>query len=98
MDNKDVQTVSVLNKLENIERLTMLGVKSVLDIDEAVMLTGYSRAHLYRLTSEQRIPHFKKDRKLFFRKSELEDWMTETRIPTVKEVEMDASKYDLLRR
>lgn len=80
-------------KLDRIEALTLIGAKNVLDIDEAVLLTGYSKGHLYRLTCGRAIPHFKKDRKLFFRKDELEDWMTENHIPTTAETQAAATAY-----
>lgn len=80
-------------KLDRIEALTLIGAKNVLDLDEAVLLTGYSKGHLYRLTCSKAIPHFKKDRKLFFRKSELEDWLTDNHIPTTAETQAAAQTY-----
>lgn len=80
-------------KIDRLEELTLIAAKNVLDLDEAVLLTGYSRGHLYRLTSRREIPHFKKDRKLYFRKDELEAWMTETSIPTERELQSRAALY-----
>ena len=59
------------DKLDRIESLTLIGAKNILDLDEAVLFTGFSKGHLYRMTSEKRIPHFKKSRKLYFKKTEL---------------------------
>ena len=70
------------NQLERVERIAAIGAKSVLDLDEAVVFTGFSRGHLYRLTSEKMIPHYKKGRKLFFRKSELETWLLGEKVLT----------------
>lgn len=84
---------TINSRLERIERLTLIGAKDVLDIDEASLFTGFSRGHLYRLTSERRIPHYKKNRKLYFKKSELEAWMLEDKVLTVEDIESQAATY-----
>ena len=89
-------------KLDRIEELTLIGAKAVLDIEEAALYTGFTKTHLYTLTSERRIPHYKKGRKLYFKKAELEDWMLESRVLTEDEIEGRAETYlatrDMLRR
>lgn len=87
----ELQTID--NRLERIERLTLINAKCVLDIDEASLLTGLSKGHLYRLTSERKIPHYKKNRKLYFEKSELEAWMLEDKVLTVRDIESQAETY-----
>ena len=86
----------VRSALDRIERLTLLGAKNIFDLDEACLYTGYSRGHLYRLTSGREIPHFKRDRKLYFRKADLDEWLTETRVPTRAETAAEADA--LIRR
>lgn len=81
------------DKLDRIESLTLIGAKNILDLDEAVLFTGFSKGHLYRLTSEKRIPHFKKSRKLYFKKTELENWILEQKILTEDEIQSKASTY-----
>lgn len=85
----------IKDKLDRIERLTLLAAKPVLDIQEAVLFTGFSQGHLYRLTSTREIPHYKKDRKLYFKKSELEEWMLEQRVQTNAEIDAKAQSYML---
>lgn len=88
------EAMNILNaRFDRLEQLTLIGAKNVLNLDEAVMFTGLSKGHLYRLTSEQQIPHFKKCRHLYFKKSELEDWMLEHKVPTKAEVDSMASTY-----
>lgn len=81
------------NKLDNIRELTLIGAKTVLNLEETALFTGLSIGHLYRLTSGKQIPHFKKNRKLYFKKSELEDWMLEQKILTEAEIQSKASTY-----
>ena len=79
-------------RLERIEKM-LWAQKTVLDLDEAVLYTGYSRGYLYKLTSTRQIPHFKKARKLFFNRSELDDWLQEQRIKTDEEIDSEATTY-----
>lgn len=81
------------NKLDNIRELTLIGAKTVLNLEETALFTGLSIGHLYRLTSGKQIPHFKKNRKLYFKKNELEDWMLEQKILTDAEIQSKASTY-----
>lgn len=70
-------------KLDRIGELALISAKTVLDLNEAALFTGFSIGHLYRLTSGRQIPHFKKNRKLYFKKSDLEAWMCDNRVQTV---------------
>lgn len=83
----------ISNKLDRIEELTLIGAKTVLDLEETALFTGMSTGHIYRLTSGKQIPHFKKNRKLYFKKAELEDWMLEQKILTEDEIQSRASTY-----
>ncbi len=80
-------------KLDRIGELALMSAKTVLDLNEAALFTGFSTAHLYRLTSGRQIPHFKKNRKLYFKKSDLEAWMCDNRVLTVDETNAIASTY-----
>ena len=81
------------NQLGRVERLAAINAKAILDLDEAVLFTGFSKGHLYRLTSERQIPHYKKNRKLYFRKSELEAWLLEEKVLTNAELDSRAATY-----
>lgn len=80
-------------RLDRIEHIALISAKNVLDIQEAATLTGLSVGHIYRLTSGQEIPHFKKNRKLYFKKSELEDWMLDCKVLTKQEADRQATTY-----
>lgn len=89
----DTTLQDLSNKLDHIAELTLIGSKTVLNIEEAAIFTGLSVGHIYRLTSGKKIPHFKKQRKLYFKKAELEAWMLDTKILTDGEVQSKASTY-----
>ena len=84
---------ALTGRLDRIEQLTLIGAKATLDITEAALYTGMSTGHLYRLTSQRGIPYYKKNRKVYFNKSELDAWMQETRIPTMAEIDRQATTY-----
>ena len=78
---------------ERMEKITLLGNKQILTLSEAAMLTGYKEKGLYELTSQRRIPHYKKNGKLYFKKSELEEWMTDNKVMTTEEIHIKAVTY-----
>lgn len=80
-------------RLARLEELTLAGIKAVLNVTEASQFTGISKPQLYRLTSEKRIPHYKKNNKLYFKKTELENWMLQNKIETIDEINSKASMY-----
>lgn len=57
----------------------------IIGVEEAVKLTGYKRATLYRKTSTGTIPHFKRNGKVLFLREELENWLLENRKETSEE-------------
>lgn len=65
----------------------------VMTMQQAEQLTGYNRGTLYRMTSQQEIPHYKSGGKLRFKRSELERWLLGVRVPTKKEVDSMATTY-----
>ncbi len=91
MNDDAVKLIS--ERLDRIERLTLIAAKPVLDLTEAAMFTGYSKDHIYRLTCGREIPHYKQSRKLYFRKTELEEWMTSQRVKTNAEIDCQAATY-----
>lgn len=89
----DTEFKVITDRLDRIERLALIGSKNVLDLEETAVLTGLSKGHLYRLTSDRQIPHFKKNRKLYFSKKEVEDWMLEHRVQSESDIESKAENY-----
>lgn len=96
MSSEEYNAISA--RLDRIEQLALISAKPVLDVKEAATYVGFSVKHLYRLTSERRIPHFKMNAKLYFKKSELEHWLTRHRVSTTDEIENRAATYCSLKR
>lgn len=65
--------------------------KRVLTFAEACIYLGVSESHLYKLTAQQEVPHFKPRGKLiYFERIELENWLLSRKVPTMKE-QMEAA-------
>lgn len=80
----------ILEKLQAIERYSLLGAKSVLLIDEVALLTGLSKSRLYKLTCGKQIPFYKNAKMLYFDKKEIEDWMRQNKSISQMEAEQRA--------
>lgn len=78
-------------RLARIEQLLTISAKEVFDINEAALFLGLSKSRVYHLTSQREIPHYKQGKSVYFKKAELEGWMTAQRIPTDAEVVSQAA-------
>ena len=84
----------ILQRLETIERNTLLASKNVLTIDDVVTLTGLSKSHIYKLTCNHQIPFYKPNGKyVYFERKEVEAWMLQNRVETQAETEAKALAY-----
>ena len=87
----------IMQKLERIESLLeeqVLLKKEVLDFNDACQYLKLSSSHMYKLTSSQSIPHFRPNgKKLYFKRSELNEWLLRNRVDTTAEVEQQAADY-----
>ena len=66
--------------------MAAISVKPVLTSEEAAMFLGYKPQTLRALCMRRKVPYYKKGHRLYFKKSELEAWMTSDRRPTHDEV------------
>ena len=81
-------------QLDRIERYSLLAAKNELCLDDVAILTGLSKSHLYKLTCNHQIPHYKPNGKqIYFDRLEIESWMKQNRIATDDEIEQKAANY-----
>lgn len=84
----------LLEKLNIIERNTLLAAKNMLTFDDVSLLTGLSKGTLYKLTSSHKIPYYKPNGKLvYFKRSEIEEWQAQNRVESVDEAMSAAQKH-----
>ena len=93
-NNTNMEETTILMRLEAIERYSLLAAKNVLTIDDAAVLTGLSKSHLYKLTCSKQIPFYRPNGKLvYFDRQELEGWLKQNRVNTTAEAEQAALTY-----
>lgn len=87
----------IVQKLEKIEsRLEEQNLlqKSILNFNEACKYLDVSQSHLYKLTSSKSIPHFcPQGKKLYFKRSELDEWLQRNRQSSTDEIDALAVEY-----
>jgi len=83
----------ILEQLEQIKNYSLLAAKTMLTLSEAALMTGLSKAYLYRLTCTKQIPYYKPNGRVYFDKSELETWMRRNRYNTTAEAEAAAAAF-----
>lgn len=68
--------------------------KNILNLNEFCHYTGTSPAYAYKLTSQSLVPHYKPHgKKIFFKRSEVDEWLTQGRVKTYDEIEKEAANY-----
>lgn len=90
---KSKEYTEITARLDRIEQMATIGAKTVLNLKEAAAFMGYTTQWVYRMTVRKDIPYYKRGAKTFFRKSELEDWMTGHRVMSDEEINGAASLY-----
>lgn len=83
-----------LSTVEQAVKMAGLTSKEVLTFDEAAQFTGLSKSYLYKLTSAQKVPHYKPAGKMcYFNRAELQTWLMQNRVATKDEVVGQAQAY-----
>ena len=88
---------TILLKLTAIESLLEESHQTKpLTLKEAAKFLNLSQSHIYKLTSERKIPHFKPSgKKIYFDKSELIQWLKRKPARTREETEEKAASYNV---
>lgn len=85
----------VANSIANLVAERIAGLqREILDADAAAEFLGVKKSHLYKMTMARRVPFYKPAGKLmYFRKSELEQWLLSNRVSTDEELNEQAQTY-----
>lgn len=87
MENQ--KTIEYLARIEK----SLLGIKDILNLEEASIYCNISKAYMYRLTSTNQIPFSKSRKFIFFERKRLDQWLIENPQKTKKEIEQEAMSY-----
>ncbi|MDM1043075.1 MULTISPECIES: helix-turn-helix domain-containing protein [Empedobacter] len=68
--------------------------KEVLTFNDVCKYLDISASHLYKLTSQKQIPHFcPQGKKLYFNRTEIDQWLMRNRQETTEDIETAAANY-----
>lgn len=78
----------LLERLDYLERqigrvqiYSLLSAKTMLDVNDVHLLTGLSKAHIYRLTCDRAIPYYKPNGKqIYFKREDVDAWLQQNRV------------------
>jgi excisionase family DNA binding protein len=72
----------------------ILEQKEILTLNELSIYTGFSKSHIYKLTHNNKIPHYKPGGKCcFFLLDEVKNWILTNRVSTKTELEIQANTF-----
>ena len=78
---------------EFIKEQTILS-KEVLTLAELSLYLGQSKSSIYKLTSKKEIPFYTPGgKKCYFRKSEIDNWIFNSKVIPVDQVEQEVESY-----
>ena len=94
-------SIAILTKkIESLEALICANSKKeLMTLEDVVAYTGYRRSSLLTLVCHREIPVYKpRGGKLFFKRSEIDEWMFRNRQRTNEELRAEANTYCLTHR
>lgn len=84
----------IKEQLDRIEQYSMIAAKSMLNIKEAAFILGMSVEGVRMNVRNHVLPCYKPNiNRIYFKKSELEDWMMQNRSKSMAEIESEAAAY-----
>lgn len=88
-----------LSTIENLLRQQSILQKEVLTLGEAASYLQVSASHVYKMTSGGILPHYcPTGKKLYFRRSELDQFLLSNRQATTTEIDQQAAEYITYKR
>jgi excisionase family DNA binding protein len=69
------------------------GVSEIMSLNQLCEYCDFTKSFVYKKTSTREIPHYKKGKKLFFKKEEIDHWIFENKVKTIGDLQREATKY-----
>ena len=82
-----------MNKYINSMALEPKDESGVFDMKEAAQYLKISKQTLYGMTSKRTLTFYKHGHRIYFKKSELDDWINQGKVKTQAEIHAEASSY-----
>lgn len=85
---KEIKELKKLLLAQNIQ------LKEILTVDDAIIYLQLSKSCLHKMTSNKEIPFYKPGgKKIYFKKSELDEWVFNGKITSNDELQCDVENY-----
>ena len=93
-NSTDMIDPEIKEQLHRIEQYSLIAAKNVLNIKEAAIILGMTVRGVRENVRKHILPCYKPNiNLLYFKKSELEDWMMQNRSKSIAEIESEAAAY-----
>jgi len=80
--------------IEKLDEIVNASIEKPLTFDEACQFLGMKKSTLYKMTFSKKIPHSKPGgKRIYFKKSDLVNWMLKNPVKTKERIEDEASNY-----
>ena len=91
----------ILERLDRIEKaITVLNYISempdsnqIMNISEIAVYINVAKSTIYGMTHRNTIPHYKNGKKLYFKKSDIDEWIFSKSIKTKDDIENEAMEH-----
>ena len=96
----------IIEKLNNIEKQIKLlqanransdeplsNTNEIMNLEQVAKYINQSKSAVYKHTSSRAIPHFKSAKRVYFKKTEIDTWLTKNKIMTADEIDKIATDY-----
>ena len=105
MDNPFEIIIEKLNNIENLLKQRQTNITAsqqkqsseneIMNLSQAATYMSLSKSTMYKHTSTREIPHFKRGKRVYFKKTDLDEWLTKNKIISREEIEQKANLYIL---
>ena len=91
----------ILERLDRIEKAIqnlnhisdIPDVNQIMNISEVAKYIKVAKTSIYGMTHRNTIPHYKNGKKLYFKKSDIDEWIFSKRIKTRNDIQEEAMEY-----
>jgi excisionase family DNA binding protein len=91
----------ILERLDRIEKAiqnldiqeSKAPVKELQNLEQLASYLKVSKSAIYKLTSTKEIPHYKNGHKLYFKKSDIDEWIFSKKIKIQDDLKKEAMEY-----
>lgn len=96
MENPFEIILEKLNSIEKaIEKLNAVSndEQEFMNLEQVSSFIGLAKPTVYGLTHKRKIPHFKAGKRLYFKKSDIMNWITSSKVKTKQEINQMVDEY-----